>query len=294
MGNKPGSQSALGKVNEMIDGIERMKKVIEYIEDNIRGEISVEKAAAIMCVSTYEFRRLFSFLAGASVAEYIRMRRLSLAALDLKKNVSITEVANRYGYDSLSSFSRAFKEMHGISPSKAADGDVKLRLFTKPVFEVSMSGGENVEYRVIDDKEFTISGFSMLSPFTDTECCENVWEAFYHSGLNDRLADYYAGEQYAAYFNSGDNVKCVIGARTSCTDGFDKVKIDKSLWLCFKVRGLDEDKVNGIYYSGVGSWVESAGFERDYALPNIEIFPSECEGDDFEWEIRIPVKEGSK
>lgn len=294
MGDEPGGKSSLERMSKMNGGIEKMKKVIEYIEDNIRGEISIEKAAAIMCVSTYEFRRLFSFLAGVSVAEYIRMRRLSLAALDLKKNVSITEVANRYGYDSLSSFSRAFKEMHGISPSKAVGGDVNLHLFTKPVFEVSVSGGENVEYRVIDDKRFTVVGFSMISPVTDTECCENVWEAFYDSGLNDRLADYYAGEQYAVYFNSGEDVKCVIGARTNHTEGFDEVKIGESLWFCFKVRGLEEDKVNEIYYSGIGSWIESAGFERNYALPNIEIFPSEYEGDDFEWEIRIPVKEESK
>ena len=98
--------------------------IINEIEENLTREIDINKLAKKATMSVYEFRRIFSFIAKISFGEYIRKRRLSLAALELCENKSnITEISIKYGYSSPSSFTRAFKEFHGISPLEVINGN---------------------------------------------------------------------------------------------------------------------------------------------------------------------------
>ena len=66
-----------------MDWLEKMNGALEYIEDNLSGEIHLEEAAKRACCSSFNFQRMFSFMADVSLADYIRRRRLSLAAMDL-------------------------------------------------------------------------------------------------------------------------------------------------------------------------------------------------------------------
>jgi AraC family transcriptional regulator len=90
--------------------LDRMNKAMDYIERNLAEEISYAKLAQITCYSTYHFQRMFSFLTGIPLSEYIRRRRLTLAAFDLQtSNIKAVDVAIKYGYESPEAFSRAFK-----------------------------------------------------------------------------------------------------------------------------------------------------------------------------------------
>lgn len=103
-----------------MDNLSSMNDALSYIEDHLTQDIDYDEVSVIAYYSEYYFRRMFSFLSGISLSEYIRRRKLILAALDLKgKDLRVIDVAVKYGYGSADSFSRAFYTMHGILPSEA-------------------------------------------------------------------------------------------------------------------------------------------------------------------------------
>lgn len=102
-----------------MEWLERLNQSVHYIEENLSNNISYEHAARIACCSTFHFQRMFPYLAGISLSEYIRRRRMTAAAFDLQtSDIKIIDLALKYGYDSPTSFNRAFQSVHGISPSE--------------------------------------------------------------------------------------------------------------------------------------------------------------------------------
>jgi len=100
-----------------MDLLENMNGALSYIEENLSdGDIDFKEVAKRAFCSEYHFERMFSFLAGVSLSEYIRRRRLTLAAFDLNSsNLRILEIALKYGYSSPDSFTRAFQSLHGFA-----------------------------------------------------------------------------------------------------------------------------------------------------------------------------------
>lgn len=93
---------------------------MDYIENNLTDEIDYAKIAKAACCSEFHFSRIFSSMAGITLSEYIRRRRLILAAFELQKSdMLIIDIAVKYGYESADAFTRAFKKLHGIRPSEA-------------------------------------------------------------------------------------------------------------------------------------------------------------------------------
>jgi AraC-like DNA-binding protein len=107
-----------------VSSLENLNKALAYIEENLAGDIDLRQVERLALCSEYHFRRMFSFLAGISLSEYIRRRRLTLAAFDLiHSDARVIDVAIQYGYNSADSFSRAFTALHGTTPSAAGAGD---------------------------------------------------------------------------------------------------------------------------------------------------------------------------
>lgn len=96
---------------ELLNGfVKKMNEALNYIEENLDGIIDFKEVARLAFCSEYHFQRMFSFLAGVSLSEYIRRRRLTLAAFELNdRNVRIIDLAVKYGYKSADSFTRAFQ-----------------------------------------------------------------------------------------------------------------------------------------------------------------------------------------
>jgi len=115
----------------------KMNHVLDYIEENLIGEIKLEIAARLAGCSIWEFQRLFSFITHKSLGEYIRGRKLALAANDIQNSgEKIIDIALKYGYDSPAAFSRAFGRQYGISPSSARDTGVTLTPYPKITFQI--------------------------------------------------------------------------------------------------------------------------------------------------------------
>jgi len=106
-----------------MDWQSKMNQALNYIDDNLAGEINLETAARFLNCSVWEFQRLFSFVSHTSLGEYIRGRKLALAADDIQNGKEkIIDIGLKYGYDSPAAFSRAFSRQYGISPSSARRG----------------------------------------------------------------------------------------------------------------------------------------------------------------------------
>ena len=144
--------------------LKSMNEALDYIEDNLSDGIDDNELERITGTSVYHFRRMFSFLSGMSLGEYIRNRKLSNATFDLlHEGMSVTETAFKYGYESVDGFSRAFREWSGISPSEVKKKNM-LKAFPKLSFQLTIQGGIKMDYRIENKESFNIVGVKKRIP----------------------------------------------------------------------------------------------------------------------------------
>lgn len=129
--------------------IQLIQQAICYMEEHICEDISYAGVARRAHMSSYNFHRTFSFIVGMTANEYIRKRRLTLAALELQTtDISVLDVAYKYGYESPESFSKAFSRFHGSTPKQAKQKGTKLHLFHPLVIKIILEGGNVMDYRM--------------------------------------------------------------------------------------------------------------------------------------------------
>lgn len=103
-----------------MEWLNHLNDALEYIEKHLDGEIEINQMARLAHCSDFHFQRMFSHVMNIPLAEYIRRRRMTKAAQDLQNTSDkIVDIALRYGYESPTSFNRAFQSVHGIAPSAA-------------------------------------------------------------------------------------------------------------------------------------------------------------------------------
>lgn len=143
--------------------IEGFQKSIDFIEENLTEELEIEDIADKAALSPFYYQRIFGALCGMTVGEYIRARRMTLAAQELyRKDIKVIDVAVKYGYDSPDSFAKAFQKFHGIMPSGAKELGAPLRSFAPLHIKITMEGGTMLDYRIVEKAPFTIVGVKRL------------------------------------------------------------------------------------------------------------------------------------
>ncbi|MBQ3797152.1 MAG: GyrI-like domain-containing protein [Butyrivibrio sp.] len=139
--------------------IEGFQESIDFIEKNLTDELDIEVIASKAALSPFYYQRIFGALCGVTVGEYIRARRMTLAAQELsRQDVKVIDVAVKYGYDSPDSFTKAFQKFHGITPLQAKDPGAPLRSFAPLHIKITMEGGTMLDYRIVKKAPFTIVG----------------------------------------------------------------------------------------------------------------------------------------
>ena len=274
----------------MYNGIQKIDEIINDIENNITSDIDYEALASKMTLSVYEFRRIFAFVVGTPISEYVRKRRLSLAACDLMTNpkASIQEISEKYGYSTLAAFSKAFSEYHGFPPTVCQRGNCEITLFSKPKFELRIQNVDEHSFGILSDTAFTIQGYCAFSEHTDTCCCEQVWNDFYNIGKDKELSE---DKIFASYRNEQGMVKCCIGERVESAEAtMDADIIPESHWLCVKMNTTDDDIVNQKYNALLCDLLPSTNMRRRPDMPTVEVYPRDMSEEGFEWEIRIPIE----
>ncbi|HHZ17520.1 MAG TPA: AraC family transcriptional regulator [Clostridia bacterium] len=144
--------------------LEGLNRVIDYIEEHLTEEaLPPEVIAECAGVSDYHFRKIFFYLTGMTLNEYIKNRKLSEANQDLLRGEKVTDVAFKYGYRSIDGFTRAFKKWSGFLPSDVAKKGTS-KSFPKLSFIITVKGGIPMEYRIEEKPAFNLVGVSKRVP----------------------------------------------------------------------------------------------------------------------------------
>lgn len=133
-------------------------QIIQEIEEDL--DVDIEKLARRTLTTEYHLRKMFSTLAGITLTRYIRNRRLTLAAAELRAGMTVLDAAVKYGYGSSEAFSRSFAKFHGINPSMARTDSATLSSQPQLRFNISVKGASKMRFRIVEKESFYLSGFS--------------------------------------------------------------------------------------------------------------------------------------
>lgn len=288
-----------------MDSLSSMNNALAYIEEHLTEDMDYSKISKIAYCSEYHFKRMFSFLSGISLSEYIRRRRLTLAALDLKdSNLRIIDVAVKYGYSSADSFSRAFHSMHGILPSEARSENTQLKAYPRMTFQLSIKGGCEMNYRIVEKEPFKLVGFKKRVPIVfkgvnpeiakmtellTPEVIKKLKELSNVEPLGIISASANFSEGRMEERGSLDHY---IGVATSSieTGEFDVLEIGASTWAVFESIGPFPETLQNVWSRIYSEWFPSSGYE---SVEGPEILWNESQDTDnpkHKSEIWIPVK----
>jgi len=133
-----------------VNWIQCLSQAIDYIENHLTDDIAIDEIASQAYTSGSHFQLVFHLVTGITVGEYIRNRRLSLAAQDLlQPNSKVIDVAARYMYDTPESFSKAFTRFHGTPPSKIQQR--KRKQFNRLSIHITIQGGFDMSFKIVDE-----------------------------------------------------------------------------------------------------------------------------------------------
>lgn len=139
--------------------LDRLNEALAHIERHLADRVDVGELARIALTSEYHFRRMFSALAGMPLSEYVRRRRLTVAAAEvLAGEATLLDIAVRYGYGSAEAFARAFQAMHGVGPGEARRTGAPLRSQPRISFRLVVEGSSSMRYRITEKDAFYLVG----------------------------------------------------------------------------------------------------------------------------------------
>lgn len=282
-----------------MDWIERMNAAIGCIEDSLAGEIDMKNVAKAALTSPWHFMRMFAFLADMPLSEYIRRRRLTLAAMELKASrASIVDVAVKYGYDSREAFTRAFRRYHGIPPSAArADGAV-MKAWPRMSFHIEMRGDRELNYRLEELDAFSVIGERFRVSTKDSfSAIPGIWSKVRAEGLFERLWEIrkkganpggILGILSDGNFGKNEEFNYMLSIATDAEPSAGMIKVDfpKSLWVVFEAAG-SPNELQTLWSRFYAEWIPSTSSVYDLAwMPSVENYlPIE----DNKNELWIPV-----
>lgn len=285
-----------------MDWLSGMKSALAYIESNLDGDIHYETAAAYVYCSANNFQKVFSALCGVPLSEYVRKRRLALAAYTLQNSSDrIIDIALRYGYDSPTAFSRAFTAMHGLSPREARKQGTPLKAYPPLSFHISIKGAVTMDYKIVQVKPFRAVGVKITTH--DVEGHNNqelpaFWDECREAGhlktlreLNrTRQPDTIAGLLgICSAIKPGTDAEFdyYISTPTTapCPDGFEELELREATYAVFEVSGVLPESIQALCVMIYSEWLPTSGYRLDDAY-DFEAYPFD---DGFDNDVRTSV-----
>lgn len=294
-----------------MEWVDKMNTALDYIEDNLTENIDLNIVAQKACCSSYNFQRMFSFITDIPLAEYIRRRRMSAAALELQtSDAKVIDIALKYGYESSISFSRAFFKVHGITPKEAKKSGTELKVYPKISFQISIKGEKSMNYRIETKEAFDVFGIETVASLSEEKGFTSpaeLWQKSHQNGdyemlfeASGDLPDFvpadlckiHGVENYRKTTgNTFPYMLCAFVSENSKTKGYKIQHIPSQTYAIFPSEKFKWDELFGVlqnlqkrFYS---EWLPTANYERVDGA-NFEIY-----GGDREYgyiELWFPVK----
>ncbi len=279
-----------------MEWITRLNATIGYIEEHLTEEIDYRQLGRLACCSSYHYQRMFGYMAGMPLSEYIRRRRMSRAAVDLQNgNARIIDIAAKYGYDSPTAFNRAFQGVHGFAPSQAKEPGMVLKSFPPISFQITIKGAVQMDYRIETKEAFRIVGIS--APLEadiekNFEAVPALWGRAAQDGTIPKLCEKMNGSPMGVLGVSMCNDLATIQryyiavASTAPADGFEEYIVPSFTWAIFSGQGSGLS-IQELERRIITEWLPTSGYE--YANgPDIEVY-LDPNPENTTYEVWIPV-----
>lgn len=278
-----------------MEWIERLNEAIGYMEEHLLDGIDYEQLGRIACCSSYHFQRMFTYMAGVPLSEYIRRRKMSLAAVDLQgKDMKIIDVAGKYGYSSPTAFNRAFQSVHGIAPSAVRNEGVPVKSFPAITFKITVKGVEEMNYRIEKKEAFRIVGVS-VPLYQEIEKNFTVippkWQEISMDGTLQRLIGMMDAQPMGvlgvSVCNDREPWRYYISVATSqAADGLEEYTIPAATWAVFPGEGTNES-IQELERRIITEWLPTSGYEYGDAA-DVEVYLNP-DPQNAKYEVWIPV-----
>lgn len=264
-----------------------LNQMIQYIEEHLEQEISLQELARILGTNEYTMQKLFSLLCNISLADYIRKRRLSCAGSDLfQSKEKLIDIALKYQYENPTSFSRAFEKFHGMKPSQVKDAPERLQFYAKLVFNENVSLPQNIEYHIEKKEAFSLYGIGMKT----SQSSIGSDAPRYFQEMRKKYANRYGEFDYGmtVYENRfySDQLEYWVLYNKS-TPGFTHYTIPESYWIVFHIPSENPKDIQETTAQFYLSFAPSSGYVFRN-LPELEYYH------DSVTEFMIPIEEPKK
>ncbi|MGC5020874.1 AraC family transcriptional regulator [Micromonospora sp. DT47] len=283
--------------------LERLNEAMGYVERHLDQPIEVAELARIAVTSEYHLRRLFSALAGMPLSEYLRRRRLTVAAGEvLAGERTLLDIAVRYGYGSTEAFTRAFRAVHGVGPGEARRTGAALRSQQRLSFHLVVEGSGSMRYRVVEKPEFRLVGRRARVPLV-------------HQGMNPAIVEFIRGipketvariealsdQEPAGIVNVSDRLGDVreegteldywhgVVTGADAPEDLDCVAVPAGTWAVFETSGEFPAAVQHLWRDVFTQWFPSNPY-RSRPGPEISRTRISADGTHADAELWIPVE----
>ncbi len=246
-----------------------LNEITKYIDNNLENVIEYEVLAKMLGVNVYTMQRLFTMIAGISLSEYIRKRRLSNAGYDLYEgNLKVIDVAVKYQYDNATSFSRAFLKFHGIKPSRV-NKKTRLKNFPRIVFNENVNLTTELDYEIVTLDEMSLYGIFIT---TNNEEIGKDAPIFFRQTANKYLDKYgkvkYGMITYDIEREESQKYYCLYDTDIK---EFEHIKIPKSKWLRFRINSQNAKEIQEISHKFYEEFLPSIKYNLK-ELPELEYY----------------------
>ncbi|WP_188455351.1 AraC family transcriptional regulator [Virgibacillus oceani] len=284
--------------------LHELNHVIDYIEDQLTENLSLEAISEYAGVSDYHFRKIFFYLSGLTLSEYIKNRKLSEANKDLLQGEKVTDVAFKYGYQSMDGFTRAFKKWSGFLPSDVIKHGVS-KSFPRLSFIITVKGGISMEFRIEDKSAFNLVGVSKRVPM-QFEGVNNEIVKLAESITDEQKVEMHSlqniepfeiinasFEADANFLKEEGDLTHLIGVLTTdnqVSDRLDKVAVAACTWAIFPNEGPFPATLQETMAKTYSEWLPTSDYELIHA-PSFSFTKMNKTKRDYAYsEVWIPVR----
>ncbi len=247
--------------------MQEWNRAIELIEADLAAPVDVGELARAALTSEYHFRRMFASLAGIPVSEYIRRRRLTAATAEIVAGHAVLDVAIRYGYGSAEAFTRAFKAMHGLTPSQARRPGAMLHSQPQLRFHLRIEGSADMQHKIVKKDTFGLIGLKARvrliyeGPNPEIEAFERNLDP----AVRPRLKELSDAEPFGL-LSVTHNIEepgtegseldywCAVASSQPAPEGYESMTVPASLWVVFEAEGKFPEALQHLWANAAAEW----------------------------------------
>lgn len=287
-----------------MNGLKQWNEALLYMEEHLKEEPDYTEIARKAGCSEFHFQRMFSFLSGINLSDYLRNRKMTMAAVELTQTeIKIIDLALDYGYSTPEAFTRAFKSVHKKSPREVRNSK-QFKVFPKLTFHLTMEGAEEMNVKEENKEAFTMYGVERIISLKDGKNFEEIpkfWDEFYSTGMDKKLPtapmeDHHAIMCYDVMDDEKmDYMICTVKREGCDTTGFKEISIPAAEWAIFTTEEVPYGKITeplqALWKKIFPEWFPVSGYEHA-PLPECEFYLKTDHNTEYA-QIWIPVQKPS-